>query len=118
MNGLKPFMEYALSYALFNYRLQDPKLGLKYDNLRLIRAFGHNLDPKSSEAGFVLVHVGMVRNSAPLVNGVISAFDACESNDRESFDVGMSKVVQSIIKVNRVMEGRSKVFLSPLHIYA
>lgn len=55
--GFKPFMEYAGSYALFNYRLEDPKKGLEYDNLRLIRAFEHGLDPKSSEAGFVLVHV-------------------------------------------------------------
>jgi len=38
--GFKPFMEYAGSYALFNYRLQDPALGLEYSNLRLIRAFG------------------------------------------------------------------------------
>jgi indoleamine 2,3-dioxygenase len=59
--GFMPFMEYAGSYALFNYRLEDPKLGLEYDNLRLIRAFEHGLDPKSSEAGFVLVHVAMVK---------------------------------------------------------
>lgn len=50
-------MEYAGSYALFNYRLQDPSAGLEYSNLRLIRAFEHGLDPTSSEAGFVLVHV-------------------------------------------------------------
>jgi indoleamine 2,3-dioxygenase len=59
-----PFMEYAGSYALFNYRLEDPKLGLEYNNLRLIRAFEHGLDPASSEAGFVLVHVAMVKVSA------------------------------------------------------
>ena len=50
-------MEYAGSYALFNYRLEDPDRGLEYDNLRLIRAFEHGLDPSSSEAGFVLVPV-------------------------------------------------------------
>ncbi|KAH7419868.1 indoleamine 2,3-dioxygenase gamma type [Cadophora sp. MPI-SDFR-AT-0126] len=103
--GFKPFMEYAGSYALFNYRLQDPKRGLEYDNLRLIRAFEHGLDPMSSEAGFVLVHVDMVRNSGPLVDGVVSALDACELNDREAFDVGMEKVVTSMIKVNKVMDG-------------
>ncbi|KAH7350920.1 indoleamine 2,3-dioxygenase gamma type [Rhexocercosporidium sp. MPI-PUGE-AT-0058] len=103
--GFKPFMEYAGSYALFNYRLEDPKKGLEYDNLRLIRAFEHGLDPKSSEAGFVLVHVDMVQNSGPLVDGVVSALDACESNDRESFNVGMEKVVTSMTKVNKVMDG-------------
>jgi len=102
--GFKPFMEYAGSYALFNYRLEDPKKGLEYDNLRLIRAFEHGLDPKSSEAGFVLVHVDMVQNSGPLVDGVVSALDACESNDRESFNVGMEKVVTSMTKVNKVMD--------------
>ena len=102
--GFKPFMEYAGSYALFNYRLEDPSRGLEYDNLRLIRAFEHGLDPKSSEAGFVLVHVDMVQNSGPLVDGVVSALDACESKDREAFDLGMEKVITSLTKVNQVME--------------
>ena len=106
-------MEYAGSYALFNYRLEDPKLGLEYSNLRLIRAFEHGLDPKSSEAGFVLVHVDMVQNSGPLVDGVVSALDACSKNDRQAFDIGMSKVVQSMIKVNKVMDGMfSLLFLA------
>jgi indoleamine 2,3-dioxygenase len=97
-------MEYAGSYALFNYRLEDPSRGLEYDNLRLIRAFEHGLDPKSSEAGFVLVHVDMVQNSGPLIDGVVSALDACESKDREAFDLGMEKVITSLAKVNQVME--------------
>ncbi|KAH6682853.1 indoleamine 2,3-dioxygenase gamma type [Halenospora varia] len=103
--GFKPFMEYAGSYALFNYRLVDPTKGLEYDNLRLIRAFEHGLDPKSSEAGFVLVHVDMVRNSGPLVDGVVSALDGCAASDREAFNIGMDKVVTSMVKVNKVMDG-------------
>lgn len=104
-------MEYAGSYALYNYRLQDPKLGLQYDNLRLIRAFEHGLDPKSSEAGFVLVHVDMVQNSGPLVDGVVTALRACEDNDRDTFDEGLRSVVTAMTKVNSVMEtmwGKSK----------
>jgi len=100
-------MEYAGSYALFNYRLEDPKRGLEYDNLRLIRAFEHGLDPKSSEAGFVLVHVDMVQNSGPLVDGVVSALDACDNNNRESFNAGLEKIVTSMTKVNKVMDGES-----------
>jgi indoleamine 2,3-dioxygenase len=99
-------MEYAGSYALFNYRLVDPKKGMEYSNLRLIRAFEHGLDPTSSEAGFVLVHVDMVQNSGPLVDGAVSALDACAANDREKFDVGMEKVVSSMVKVNKVMESK------------
>jgi indoleamine 2,3-dioxygenase len=98
-------MEYAGSYALFNYRLEDPKAGLEYSNLRLIRAFEHGLDPTSSEAGFVLVHVDMVQNSGPLVDGVVSALGACAKKDREAFNVGLEKVVQSMVKVNKVMDG-------------
>jgi hypothetical protein len=109
--GFKPFMEYAGSYALFNYRLEDPKLGLEYSNLRLIRAFEHGLDPASSEAGFVLVHVDMVQNSGPLVNGVVTALDACDMTDRPAFDSGLLKVVQAMTKVNKVMEGQSFAFL-------
>ena len=100
-------MEYAGSYALFNYRLEDLEKGLEYDNLRLIRAFEHGLDPKSSEAGFVLVHVDMVRNSGPLVDGVVSALDACERDDRGAFDTGMEMVVKSMTKVNKVMDGEA-----------
>lgn len=103
--GFKPFMEYAGSYALFNYRLEDPKAGLEYSNLRLIRAFEYGLDPTSSEAGFVLVHVDMVKNSGPLIDGVVSALDACDKKDRAAFNIGMEKVVQSMIKVNKVMDG-------------
>jgi indoleamine 2,3-dioxygenase len=98
-------MEYAGSYALFNYRLDDPNVGLEYSNLRLIRAFEHGLDPTSSEAGFVLVHVDMVKNSGPLVDGVVSALDACANDDRNAFDASLEKVVHSMIKVNKVMDG-------------
>jgi indoleamine 2,3-dioxygenase len=100
-------MEYAGSYALYNYRLEDLNAGLESSNLRLIRAFEHGLDPLSSEAGFVLVHVDMVKNSGPLVDGVVSALDACENDDRAAFDSGLEKVVHSLIKVNGVMDSTS-----------
>jgi len=101
--GFKPFMEYAGSYALFNYRLEDPKLGMEYDNLRLIRAFEHGLDPRSSEAGFVLVHVAMVRHSGALISGALQALNACRDRDREAFDDGLATVVNALNKVNHVM---------------
>ena len=62
-------MEYAGSYALYNYKLNDPSQPLIYDNISLIRAFEHGLDSKSSEAGFVLVHIDMVKESGGLVSG-------------------------------------------------
>jgi hypothetical protein len=101
--GFKPFMEYAGSYALFNYRLEDPSKGLEYDNLRLIRAFEAGLDPSSSEAGFVLVHIAMVKESGALVKGAADMLDACAARDRERFDDGLRTLVGGLSKVNAVM---------------
>lgn len=119
-SGFKPWMEYAGSYALFNYRLVDPAAGMDYSNLRLIRAFEHGLDPTSSEAGFVLVHVDMVKNSGPLVAGTMSCLDslspgAPHATDpvprRTDFNAGLRTVAQAMKKVNATMEtmwGKSK----------
>ncbi|KAH8724070.1 hypothetical protein GQ44DRAFT_728057 [Phaeosphaeriaceae sp. PMI808] len=101
--GFKPFMEYAGSYALFNYRLLDPSKGLEYDNLRLIRAFECGLDPASSEAGFVLVHIAMVKESGALVKGAADMLDASAARNREKFDDGLRTLVTGLTKVNAVM---------------
>lgn len=106
--GFKPFMEYAGSYALYNYRLVDPSRGLDYDNLRLIRAFEHGLDHHSSEAGFVLVHVAMVKESGPLVAGAMNTLAACDRNDRQAFNDGLNQVVDALTEVNRVMNSKSE----------
>jgi indoleamine 2,3-dioxygenase len=96
-------MEYAGSYALFNYRLEDPTQGLEYSNLRLIRAFEHGLDPSSSEAGFVLVHIAMVKESGPLIKGTVDMLEACIAKDRETFNDGLRTVVTGLKNVNAVM---------------
>lgn len=103
--GFKPFMEYAGSYALFNYRLEDPEKGMEYSNLRLIRAFEHGLDPSSSEAGFVLIHIAMVRHSGRLVSGALKSLDACSDRNREAFNLGLSEVTNALRRVNAVMNG-------------
>ena len=109
-SGFKPFMEYAGSYALFNYRMEDPALGMEYSNLRLIRAFEHGLDHSSSEAGFVLVHVDMVQNSGLLVEGAVNALSACGDGDRKAFNAGLESVVEAMVKVNGVMDGKLTLF--------
>jgi indoleamine 2,3-dioxygenase len=101
--GFKPFMEYAGSYALFNYRLEDPTRGLEYDNLRLIRAFEFGLDPTSSEAGFVLVHVAMVKHSGELVSGAVESLKGALGDDRVAFNKGMSQVISALEKINLTM---------------
>jgi len=105
-------MEYAGSYALYNYRLVDPALGLEYSNLRLIRAFEHGLDPSSSEAGFVLVHVAMVKHSGLLVAGVMNALEGIAEKDRDAFNAGLEKVIEAMTTINKVMNSK----LVQLHI--
>lgn len=94
-----PFMEYAGSYALYNYKLEDPAKGMDYDNIRLIRAFENGLDHTSSEAGFVLVHIDMVKNSGPLVAGTVEALDAAHDN-REALNAAMRKQLGALEKIN------------------
>ncbi|KAL1839699.1 hypothetical protein VTJ49DRAFT_1236 [Mycothermus thermophilus] len=115
--GFKPFMEYAGSYALYNYRLVDPSLGLTSSNLRLIRAFERGLDPTSSEAGFVLVHIEMVKNSGPLISGTISALDTVlppttnppspsppTYHNRAALNTSLHQILSSLRSINHVME--------------
>lgn len=101
--GFMPFMEYAGSYALFNYRLENPELGLEYNNLRLIRAFELGMDPTSSEAGFVLVHIAMVKHSGDLVAAAVKASEAAASKDREAFNDAMTGLVAALDQINKVM---------------
>lgn len=104
LTGFKPFMEYAGSYALANYRLLDPSKSLEYDNLALIRAFEHGLDRTSSEAGFVLVHVDMVRHSGELVRGIIKALKGIEQDDRVMHEDGLTVTLEALRGVNKTMD--------------
>ena len=80
---------------------------MEYSNLRLIRAFEHGLDPSSSEAGFVLVHIDMVRNSGRLVEGAMDSLSACSNSDRVFFNAALDLVVQTMVEVNTIMESKT-----------
>ncbi|KAI8055930.1 hypothetical protein BDF22DRAFT_672942 [Syncephalis plumigaleata] len=102
--GARPFMEYAMSYALYNYRRTDKQRPLDYDNLELIRAFSRY----PAEHGFILVHVAMVRYSNELVTASIRSLDAVEADDRESFNSAMqdvrlvySKIINNLVTMWR-----------------
>lgn len=111
-SGFKPWMEYAGSYALYNYKLARPEAGMEYSNLRLIRAFEHGLDCTSSEAGFVLVHIGMAKNSGPLVAGTMTCFEVCSKTEcwegnsglRKDFNAGLRQILDAMRKINEVMD--------------
>ncbi|OJD17637.1 hypothetical protein AJ78_02287 [Emergomyces pasteurianus Ep9510] len=105
---IPPFMSYAASYALFNYTVADPGQGLEYSNLRLIRAFERGLDPKSSEAGFILTHVDMVKESGALVNGAIRILNKLEESkepsSREEVNDAFREILKGMEKVETCME--------------
>lgn len=125
-------MSYAAAYSLYNYRFADPAVGLKeYDNLRLIRAFEKGLDPKSSEAGFILVHpflcddrateipltssqvhVDIVKHTAGLIKGTADVLGAIESRSSRADVVdGMETMLHTMRHIEASMEtmwGHSK----------
>jgi indoleamine 2,3-dioxygenase len=96
----KPFMEYALSYALYNYKKINQSSGLNYDNLALIRAFAGS----ESEKGFVLNHVTMVSHSPGLVRYAVGSLNAVEANDRAKFDAQMGGLFETYESINKEME--------------
>ncbi|KAK2460192.1 hypothetical protein APHAL10511_007783 [Amanita phalloides] len=104
LTGFKPFMEYTGSYALANYRLLDTSKGLEYDNLALIRAFEYGLDRSSSEAGFVLVHVDMVRHSGGLIRGTLKVLKGVESDNRVVYNDGLAETLDALRNINKAMD--------------
>ena len=99
-------MSYAAAYSLFNYTLADPKKGLVYDNLRLVRAFEHGLNPKSSEAGFILTHIDMVKESNGLISGALKVVDTIEQDgSRAEVNDGFREILASMEKIEACMEG-------------
>lgn len=96
----QPFMEYALSYALYNYKKINPLGGLTYDNLALIRSFAGS----ESEKGFVLNHVTMVSYSPSLVRYAVGALKAVEEKDRPKFNMQMAGLNETYESINKEME--------------
>ncbi|CAH0022197.1 unnamed protein product [Clonostachys rhizophaga] len=107
---IPPFMSYAASYALYNYYLVHPEQGHKdYENLRLVRAFEKGLDPKSSEAGFILTHIHMVAETGGLIEGAVNLLSAIDSKpystDREVDDISAAKKgLQLILDAMQIIE--------------
>lgn len=105
-------MSYAAAYCLFNYTLDKPSEGLKYSNLRLVRAFERGLDHKSSEAGFVLTHVDMVKESPALISGAVKVLDTIEQGgSRAEVNDGFREILQAMEKIEECMEGKIPAIL-------
>jgi indoleamine 2,3-dioxygenase len=107
-------MSYAASYALFNYTLDDPSKGLVYSNLRLVRAFERGLDPRSSEAGFILTHIDMVKDTSGLITGVLQVIDTLQQGgSRSTVNDGFREILASMEKIEAGMEGMSPAIHPP-----
>ena len=108
-------MSYAASYALFNYTLADHSKGLEeYSNLRLVRAFERGHDPKSSEAGFILTHVDMVKETGSLINGVLKVVDTLEQRgSRSEINDGFREILTTMEKIEASMEGKYTALITP-----
>lgn len=98
--GAAPFMEYAQSYALYNWKRKDLNKGLEFENLELIRAFENS----PHEAGFILVHVAMVAHSGKLVSRVLDIFEATRTESRADFDKALDGLLSVMREINTVME--------------
>ncbi|PVU99442.1 hypothetical protein BB559_000715 [Furculomyces boomerangus] len=98
--GAKPFMEYALSYSLYNYKRLDTSKPPEFSNVELIRGFSKCID----EHGFILVHVDMVKHSGKLVGASLDALDAVKANDRPAFNKAIQEYFESLLIINTAME--------------
>lgn len=102
-----PFLSYAAGYALFNYFLAEQSKGLDYSNLRLVRGFENGIDPKSSEAGFILTHVDMVKMSGGLISGAVRVVDTLEQGgSRSEVNDGFREILEAMEKIEASMEGK------------
>lgn len=98
--GVKPFMEYALSYALMNWKKKKSTVGMEFPNLELIRSFTGS----PSEAGFILVHVTMVSKTGPLVAATNKVLKAAEAKNIKQLELSMRAFMNVMQKINDEME--------------
>ncbi len=93
-------MEYAQSYALYNYKRKNAKVGLEYENMELIRTFSGS----ESEHGFILVHVAMVAHTGNQVKHIHQALEAIKQNKRLVFTQELKNLLATLQKINRAMD--------------
>lgn len=111
--GHQPFMEYASSYALVNYKFRDPNFTggeagrYSFDNMDLIRSFQ---DAFGSERGFILVHIVMVSFSGRALSATEDALIAAAERNVPAFEEAMGRLLDTYRCINKAMDtmwGRS-----------
>lgn len=96
----RPFMEYALTYALYNWKRNDPSKGIDYDNLSLIR----KLHGGVAEHGFVLVHVAMVAHTGEQVRNTERVLAASKDRDIPELLNALKDYHKNLTEINHTMD--------------
>lgn len=111
--GTHPWLEYAQSYALANWKLVREKETnatqlvspsitehMTLENMKLIRTFEGSKD----EAGFILVHVAMVRYTPALVKYVNEILASARNHDLSGMERDLGGVLNVMRSINSQME--------------
>ena len=98
--GCRPFMEYALSYDLYNWQRKDPKDAIYLDNLKCHR----NVTGEVDEDMFIIVHTGMVAFSGQLVSQTEDALKGVKDKNREAFNKAIGSMHETMSNILRVFE--------------
>jgi len=96
----KPFMEYALSYALYNWKRKDPQGPIEAENVEIIRKF----EGGKSEEGFIVTHVTMDAFTGELVGCVDKVLKAVEVQDHGALAEAFGDLLIVSRKINNEMD--------------
>jgi indoleamine 2,3-dioxygenase len=92
----RPFMEYAMSYILFNWKRKDPQGPIVFNNLETIR----RCEGSQSESGFGIVHVTMDAFTGALVSETESILNAVAKKDVAAFNQHMQMLLVCMTDIN------------------
>lgn len=97
---MNPWMEYAHSYALNNWRQVDEQGGMGRENLELIRPIHGGRD----EAGFILVHVALEAETGAVVRAADEVSRAVAGGDVGLYKVGMGRLYTALHTINGIRD--------------
>lgn len=89
-----------VAFSLYNWKRINQEQPPFFENLKLIRSF----EGGESEAGFILVHVSMVANSAALVRSCVDLLNAAKNNNREAFNAALESILGVMKTINMEFE--------------
>lgn len=95
--GVQPWLDYAYSYALWNWRQRDPAHGFDPANIDLLRS---PTGPCEDERGFTAVHVAMESHTGTMVRLVDTMLKAVDEDDRSLFNKSLESLAATVAAIN------------------